>query len=232
MIPSSEHVVPARVSPLRNGDRLTREEFYRRWEAMPGLKHAERLGGIVSMAASVRRKQHGRPHHWFSGWVFAYESQTPGVEGGDNSTLQCGPNDDPQPDVYLLILPESGGQCRFTADDYIEGGPEFLGEISSSSVPRDLKKKLPVYRDNGVKEYVVWKTTEKEIVWFRLAGGEFVEVCPDDDGVYRSTVFPGLWLDATAMIDGDLKRVMRVLRKGLRSAEHAEFVQRLKSRSR
>jgi hypothetical protein len=227
MIPSSEHVVLSRVPPLRNGDRLTREEFYRRWEAMQGLKHAERLGGVVSMAAAVRRKHHGAPHSIFVTWLGLYAWETPGTESGDNSTLQCGPDDDAQADAYLLILPECGGQCRFTEDDYIEGGPEFVGELSSSSIPRDLKQKLPLYRDNGVQEYVVWKTEAKEIVWFRLQGREFVEVSPDDDGVYRSAVFPGLWLDPTAMIGGDLKRVLRVLRKGLRSPEHARFLRRL-----
>jgi hypothetical protein len=184
------------------------------------------------MAAAVRRRHHGAPHSIFVTWLGLYAWETPGTESGDNSTLQCGPDDDAQADAYLLILPECGGQCRFTDDDYIEGGPEFVAEISSSSIPRDLKKKLPLYRDNGVKEYVVWKTEVQKVIWFRLNRGEFVEVAPDDDGIYRSTAFPGLWLDAAAMVDGNLKRVLRVLRKGLRTAEHAEFVAQLKNRGR
>lgn len=149
------------LPPLRIGDRLLREEFYRRWDAMPGLKHAERLGRVVSMAASVLCKHHGRPHSHVVMWIGQYEAKTPGVEGGDNSTLQFGPDDDAQADAYLLVLPECGGHCRFTDDDYLEGGPELVVEVSSSSVPRDLKKKLPLYRENGVREYVVWKTTER-----------------------------------------------------------------------
>jgi hypothetical protein len=130
-----------------------------------------------------------------------------------------------------LILPEHGGQCRFTDDDYIEGGPEFVAEISSSSRHRDLKIKLPLYRDHGVREYVVWKTDEQQIVWFRRERREFVQVAPDEDGIYRSTVFPGLWLDSAAMMGGDLKRVLRVLWKGLRSLEHREFARRLADRA-
>jgi hypothetical protein len=194
---------------------------------MPELKLAERLGGIVSMAAAVRRKHYGRPHHWFSGWVFAYEFRTPGVEGGDNSTLQCGPDDDPQPDAYLLILPEYGGQCRFTADDYIVGAPEFIGEVSSSSVHRDLNTKLPLYRDHGVQEYVVWDTADEQITWFRREGEELAAAAPDADGIHRSRVFPGLWLDPAALVRGDMQRVLRVLENGLHSPEHAEFVHRL-----
>jgi hypothetical protein len=194
---------------------------------MPEVKLAERLGGIVSMAAAVRRRHHGRPHSHFIAWLAHYESDTPGTESGDNSTLQCGPDDDAQADTYLLILPEYGGQCRFTGDDYIEGGPEFVAEISSSSRHRDLKVKLPLYRENGVREYVVWKTDEQEILWFRRERGEFVQVAPDEDGLYRSTVFPGLWLDSAALMGGDLKRMLRVLRKGLRSPEHRELTRRL-----
>ncbi|REJ89375.1 MAG: Uma2 family endonuclease [Planctomycetota bacterium] len=218
------------VPPLRNGDRLSREEFYRRWDAMPELVNAERIEGIVSMSASVRRKAHGRPHSHMIGWLVGYESETPGVEAGDNSTLQVGPDSDPQPDAYLLILPEHGGQCRFTEDDYIEGGPEFIAEVSSSSISRDLNKKLPLYRDNGVQEYVVWKTEEREMLWFRLEEGDYVRASPDDDGIFRSSVFPGLWLDATAMLDGNLKQVLSVLRQGLGSAEHRAFVQQLAAR--
>lgn len=182
------------------------------------------------MAASVRRKHHGRPHSRLVALLFEYELETPGVEAGDNSTLQFGPDDDAQADAYLLILPECGGQCRFTDDDYIAGGPELVVEVSSSSVPRDLKKKLPLYRNNSVREYVVWKTAEREILWFRLTDGEFAETSPDEGGVFRSSVFPGLWLDPAALIEGNLKQVMSVLRDGLASEEHAGFVKQLAAR--
>ena len=218
------------VPSLRSGDRLTREEFYRRWDAMPELVNAERIEGVVSMSASVRRKAHGRPHSRMLTWLGYYESETPGVEVGDNSTLQVGPDSDPQPDAYLLILPECGGQCRFTEDDYIEGGPEFVAEVSSSSISRDLKKKLPLYRDNGVQEYVVWKTEESELLWFRLEEREYVQATSDEDGVCRSRVFPGLWLDAAAMMAGNMKQVLSVLQQGLGSAEHRAFVQPLAER--
>ncbi|REK19895.1 MAG: Uma2 family endonuclease, partial [Planctomycetota bacterium] len=39
-----------------------------------------------------------------------------------------------------------------------------------------------------------------------------------------------LWLDATAMLDGNLKQVLSVLRQGLGSAEHRAFVQQLAAR--
>lgn len=218
------------VPPLENGDRLTRAEFYRRWEAMPELKRAERIEGVVYMGAAVRRKSHGHPHGLILGWLMQYEAETPGTEMGDNTTIQLDPDNDPQPDGYLLILPEHGGQCRFTADDYIENGPELICEISASSASRDLHLKFNVYRRNGVKEYVVWKTLENEILWFRLQDDVYVEVEPDEQGVFISEVFPGLWLDAPAMLRGDLKQVIARLREGTAGDQHAAFVSELAQR--
>jgi hypothetical protein len=42
-------------------------------------------------------------------------------------------------------------------------------------------------------------------------------------GVYRSEVYPGLWLDAAAMLQDDLAKVMAVLQQGLASPEHVQF---------
>ncbi len=218
------------VPPLENGDVLSRAEFYRRWEAMPQLKRAERIEGVVYMAAAaVRRKSHGKPHGHLLGWLAQYEAETPGTEMGDNATVQLDPDNDPQPDAYLLILPEHGGQCRFTDEDYIENGPELVAEVSASSASRDLHQKFDVYRRNGVKEYVVWKTLENEIVWFRLLDEVYVEVEPDADGIFKSEIFPGLWLDAPAMIRGDLKQVLDKLRDGMATDEHSAYVKQLES---
>jgi hypothetical protein len=49
----------------------------------------------------------------------------------------------------------------------------------------------------------------------------------DADGIWRSRVFPGLWLDGAAFIAGDMKKVLAVLQLGMASTEHAEFVRRL-----
>lgn len=219
----------AKTPPLENGDRLTRAEFYRRWEAMPKLRCAERIEGVVYMAAAVRRKSHGHPHGQLMTWLGNFEAETPGTEMGDAATIQLDPDNDPQPDGYLLIVPECGGQCRFTDDDYIENGPELIVEVSASSASRDLHQKFNVYRRNGVKEYLVWKTLEQEIVWFRLQDDFYVEVKADDHGVFKSEVFPGLWLDAPAMIRGDLKQVLTTLRQGIGSDPHSDFTRKLAS---
>ena len=54
---------------------------------------------------------------------------------------------------------------------------------------------------------------------------------PEDDGTLRSTVFPGLWLDPSALVEEDFDRLLEVLQSGLDSPEHAEFVARLREKA-
>src|SRR4051794_28493113 len=153
--PPAPESPPAAVPSLQNGDRLTRAEFERRYDAMPGLKKAELIEGVVYMPSPVRHGQHGRPHSHIIGWLTQYAALTPGLDTGDNSSLRLGPQSEPQPDAFLMILPEYGGQVRIDADDYIVGGPELVAEVAASSASYDLHDKLKTYRKNGVKEYVV-----------------------------------------------------------------------------
>ncbi|WP_165220100.1 Uma2 family endonuclease [Aquisphaera insulae] len=216
------------IPPLENGDRLTREEFERRYEAMPDHVKAELIEGIVYMASPVRHRKHGRPHIWLAGWLATYESCTPGVEAGDNGSVRLDLDNEPQPDAYLFIDRDRGGQARLAPDDYVDGAPEFVAEVASSSVSGDLGGKLNAYRRNGVKEYLVWRVLDRQVDWFVLREGRFESLSPAD-GVYRSAIFPGLWLDRVALLGGDLDRVLTVVREGLNSPEHAEFVARLEA---
>ena len=105
--------------------------------------------------------------------------------------------------------------------------PELVAEVASSSVSYDLGKKFHAYRRNGVREYVVWRVLDNEVDWFVLREGRFEPMVIDVDGNFRSTVFPGLWLDPAALLRGDLARVLAVVQQGLITPEHADFVNRL-----
>lgn len=219
--------VPESVPPLEPGDRLSRSEFERRYEAMPHLRKAELIQGVVHMPSPVRLRRHGNPHARFVTWLGNYEAVTPGVITGDNSTARLDLENEPQPDALLLIDPEHGGQAQISADDYVESAPELVGEIASSSVSYDLHVKLESYRRNGVKEYIVWRVLDRDIDWFVLRGGAYEKLAPDNEGLLKSTVFPGLWLDAAALIQGDLARVLAVVQLGTANPEHAAFVRKL-----
>ena len=218
------------VPPLENGDRLTRAEFERRYEAMPEVKKAELIEGEVYMPSPVRYRRHGHPHTRLVTWLGNYETDTPGVEAGDNSTIRLDLDNEPQPDAFLIIRPEHRGQVRISADDYIEEAPELVAEVASSSVSYDLGNKLNAYRRNGVREYVVWRVLDRQVDWFVSRDGRFELMPPAADGILRSTVFPGLWLDPAALLRGDKATVQRILQQGLQSPEHGDFVARLEPR--
>jgi Uma2 family endonuclease len=215
------------VPPLENGDRLTRAEFERRYEAMPELKKAELIEGEVYMPSPVRHTRHSHPHTRLVAWLANYETDTPGVEAGDNGSIRLDLDNEPQPDAYLIIRPEHGGQARISKDDYIEGAPELVAEVASSSASYDLGKKFNAYRRNGVREYVVWRVLDRQVDWFVSREGQFDLMSPSDDGIIRSIVFPGLWLDPAALVDDEKTRFNATLQQGLHSPEHADFVARL-----
>jgi Uma2 family endonuclease len=220
------------IPPLENGDRLTRAEFERRYVAMPDLKRAELIEGVVYVSSPVRLQQHGQPHFELVGWTAAYFAATPGLIAGDNSSIRLDLDNEPQPDVCLMIKPEYGGRVTIGEDDYVENAPELVAEVAASSVSYDLGTKLHVYRRNQVREYIVWRVQDRAIDWFVLRGGEYKPLAPGADGVLRSEVFPGLWLDPAALLRGDLATVLAVVQQGLAHPDHAAFVARLQGAGR
>lgn len=223
---------PETLPPLENGDRLTRREFERRFDAMPHIKKAELIEGVVYMPSPVRVKSHAKPHAQIIGWIGAYCAATPDVDFADNATLRLDPDNEPQPDAMLWINEAAGGRARISEDDYLEGAPELIVEIAASTASYDLHDKLKVYRRNGVQEYIVWRVYDRQIDWFHLESEQYVRLSPDTEGITESRVFPGFRLDATSMTSGDLARVLAELQKGLASDAHTTFVERLSAATR
>ncbi len=218
------------IPPLEPGDRLTREEFERRYDAMPNLKKAELIEGVVYMPSPVRIRRHGQPQFRLITWLGVYAAGTPAVLGADNTTARLDLDNEPQPDALLMIDPACGGQARISKDDYIEDAPELVAEVAASSVSFDLHTKLNVYRRNGVLEYIVWRVLDREIDWFVLDAGQFQKQQPDRDSLLRSFTFPGLWLDPAALVAGDMARVVSVTQNGLADPVHSAFVKRLQGK--
>jgi Uma2 family endonuclease len=216
-----------RIPPLQSGDRLTRDEFERRYKAMPCHTKAELIDGVVYMPSPVTFGNHGRPHFELIGWLFLYRCLTLGVLGGDNATLRLDLENEPQPDAFLIIEPSLGGQVQIDEDNYIVGAPELVAEVAATSANYDLNVKLEAYRRNGVQEYVVWRVFDREIDWFVLRMGQYVRLALSADGLYKSEVFPGVWLAPVAMIESDLGRIQQVVQQGAATPEHAAFVERL-----
>lgn len=219
-------IPPVALPPLKTGDRMSRAEFERRYDATPHLKKAELIDGVVYVPPPVS-DDHGFGQFGLCTWLGTYAAQTPGTRGGDNQTIRIDQDNVPQPDLFLRIESSCGGQSRIVGR-YCEGAPELVVEIASSSVSYDLHVKLNVYRRSGVREYVVLRTLDRDMDWFVLREGKYEPMSVDAAGLYRSEVFPGLWLDKAAAIKGDIAKMLSVLQQGLASPEHAAFVEKLR----
>jgi hypothetical protein len=193
---------------------------------MPEVTKAELIEGVVYMPSPVSN-EHSGSHFDLITWLGFYRTATPGIAGGDNGTLRLDLDNEPQPDAFLRLLETHGGHAHIDADGYVTGAPEWVGEIAVSSVSIDLHAKMHVYRRNGVKEYVVWRVEDGAIDWFVLREGRYDALPRGTDGIYRSEVLPGLWLDPAALIRGDLQTVFQVVQQGIASPEHAAFVAQL-----
>lgn len=213
-------VAPPRT--LVEGQRLDQPTFHALYEVMPPGARAELIDGIVYMPSPVGLA-HGFAQVPVIMWLGQYREDTSGVQVLDSATTILGWKSEPQPDCLLRMLPDFGGR---TSDErgFVVGSPELVVEVAKATRYVDLGPKLAEYERAGVLEYVVRAFDPDEILWFTQEQGVLIQRPVDEDGLYRSTVFPGLWLDPQALIRGDTRRQRAVVELGCATPEHAAFV--------
>lgn len=221
--PSETEAIP----PLESGDHLEQPTFHERYEQMPAGFRAELIAGVVYVASPTTPK-HGKAHNLLNVWIGTYHASTPGTEAFDGTTVLLAKDSEPEPDGLLTIV---GGGTHEDDEGYLVGQPEFTAEIASSTASYDLHSKRRDYEKHGVQEYLIAVVRQKRIVWLVRENDRYVELAPGDDGIYRSRVMPGLWLDPQAFLANDYARVLDVLQNGIASPEHAAFVADLARRS-
>jgi len=217
---------PLRIlPPLVAGQRLDQPTFHERYAAMPPGTRAELVGGVVYMPSPLSFS-HSEPDDALGYWLSHYKRFTPGVRGGPNATVKLGDYGEPQPD-RLLLIPEGHGGLTRLVDGYIVGAPELVAEVALTTRSFDLGPKKADYERAGILEYLFIGIDRREICWFRRRDGRFADLLPGADGVFRSEVFPGLWLDPAALFAEDLDGLIATLDRGLATPEHAAFVARM-----
>lgn len=209
--------------PLITGMRMEREEFIRRWDALPDLKNAELIEGTVFVSSPVGRT-HSRFDGHFSAWLWTYANSTAHVSTGHNETCYM-LESAPQPDCYLRI-DQRGNAAPDDEGRFIEGAPELIVEICESSHAHDFGPKKALYQRAGVREYITVDTFAKRLAWRFLKEGSYIELDPDSGGILRSHVFPGLWLSPQHVWPLDGRAMLALLEQGLQSPEHAAFLHR------
>lgn len=215
------HVNPLLFEP---GDRLTLDDFLARWERMPGLKFAELIDGVVHMPSPLSY-EHGLQDNQMQLLLGLYAARTGVCKAVSNATwlmLESAP----QPDIALRLLPKFGGKTT-VPKKLAAGAPELVVEVCYSSRSFDLGPKLALYQRAGVAEYVAVLLEERRIEWRSLEAGSYRLFQPDDMGVLKSVMFPGLWLDERAFWADDSNRMLEVPEAGLASAECDAFLNRV-----
>ncbi|MCS6773767.1 MAG: Uma2 family endonuclease [Thermoflexales bacterium] len=200
------------VPPLVSGERLSRAEFERRYEAMLDAR-AELVEGVVYMC-SPTKDRHAAAHILLAGWVLTYASRTPGALARDNLSYRLDEHNELQPDLVLMLSPACGGQARIDAEGFLVGAPELVIEVAVATVARDLGIKFELYQRVGVREYLVWDAEAQQVHWWALKGKAYCPLVPDRARVWRSQVFPGLWLDEPALARQDPAAVLARLDEG------------------
>ena len=214
---------------LENGEHFDQKTFHQRYLRTPETFRAELIAGMVHVASAPVGRRHGRNTAHLGGWLFLYCANTPGTEGQNRATTILGDDSEVQPDVALLIRQDHGGQTRdgVGEDDFTYGAPELVVEVANSSRSIEFDEKARDYERAGVREYLVSDLRGQAIRWCELREGRFGPLPRDPDGLFRSRVFPGLWLDPDAFFRYDKPALIAVLNRGLASPEHAAFVAEL-----
>ena len=216
----------ALVEPLRSGDVLDQPTFHQRYEEMPRGFHAELIEGVVYVP-SPSSNWHAMFQSDISTWLGVYRAHTPGVEHGTTGTVVLDDANEPQPDAVLRLA--AGGNSEVNAKGYLVGAPELHVEVAYSSASIDLHQKRRAYERAGVQEYLVVLIREPGVRAYRLDQKQYQECPPNSDGIWCSTVFPGLWLNVRALLDRDGKTLLETLQRGIATRDHDEFVARLQS---
>jgi Uma2 family endonuclease len=214
-IPNHLALPRARGQQLEQGMRMTAEEFDRAYEQADDVR-AQLIEGVVHMASPVWAT-HSSPHADLIALLRMYAAKRIGIRVHDNVSVQLDAENRVQPDIILLRVPPKPGGAWIRERRYVVGAPDLVAEIAGSSSGIDLGDKLEAYRRNGVREYVVWRTDDRQIDAFTLVDGHYVPIAPDDAGIVRSIVFPGLWLDIPALLADDFGRALETLERGIRT---------------
>lgn len=212
-------------SPLRHpGDHMSLDEFLDRWNRMPDLKFAELTDGAVYLPLPVS-KDHGFYDSRIQAFCGYYAMRTLGTESGTNGNWLVPSDAAPQPDCAISIAPEYGGRCT-VGEGLAAGVPEMVSEICHSSRAYNLGPKLALYQSAGVNGHLAVLVEERRFEWRMLVNGSY-QLLDSDANVYRSRIFPGLWINEFAFWKDDSETLLKTLEQGLATREHQTFVESL-----
>jgi Uma2 family endonuclease len=218
------------VFMLENGARMDQKKFHSLYKRTPEGFRAQLIRGIVYATNSRTTARHGSTHARAVYWLCLFAADTPGLAAVDRTTHLLGEESELEPDASLFVLPRFGGRVTTSWDGFLSGPAELVVEVANTSRSIELGAKKQDYEQAGVREYVVVLAREQSVVWFARADAGFAEVPAGTDGLFRSAVFPGLWLDPRGLFSPTTRPLTAAVKQGLASPKHAAFVAELEAR--
>ncbi|MDQ3461175.1 MAG: Uma2 family endonuclease [Deinococcota bacterium] len=114
-----------------------------------------------------------------------------------------------EPDVLFLSQAHLGR----LEDTYLNGPADLAVEIiSPESRARDRGDKFYEYEQGGVREYWLIDPIRKQAEFYSLGEDGIYTAVPTGDGLFRSTVLPGLALEPGWLWQEPLPRLLSVLK--------------------
>ena len=131
----------------------------------------------------------------------------------------------------MFIEPELGGPCVLQRTATSKGAPELVAEVATSSVRLRSGYANSMHTERAASTSTSsGEVLDRKIDWFVLNDGRFEPQLPSAEGILRSTIFPGLWLDQAALFEDNLNAVLAIVQRGLSSLEHSDFVRATEAR--
>ena len=168
------------VPPLGAGDRLTARGIQRRYEAMPHLKKAELIEGVVYMPSPVRCEVPRRAA-FDSQWLALHlPARTPG--SGERRQLPVPVRPDQRAAARLRPVhrrPSTGAAVRNRRGWLHQPCPGTRRRSRRQQCQLRSSDKLAVYRRNMVSgEYIVWRVFDRSSIGTSCARPSYQKLTP------------------------------------------------------
>lgn len=154
-------------------------------------------------------------------WLCQYRRSTPCVESLGRVSIFLDPTTEIETTAAMWLTPGADDRPRWQR---CEGVPELLVEVTATVHNKVFRRRLRVYEQSEIHELLVVTGDPRDTALYARENGRFARVSPADDGSYRSRVFPGLWLDPSALFSDEWNEMAACLDRGMATEEHAAFV--------
>jgi Putative restriction endonuclease len=158
-------------------------------------------------------------------WLCHYRRFTPCVESLGRVSIFLDPTTEIETTAALWLTPGADPDVR-PRWRRCEGVPELLVEVTASVRNKVFRRRLRVYEQSDVREFLVVTGNPRDTALYSRENGRFERVSPACDGSYGSRVFPGLWLDPAALFSDDWNEMLACLDRGMATEAYTAFVMR------